>query len=176
MTSTHPRKRPQRRSEIPHGPQQDTGLQQIRDALPPAPAPCTVEPAPGPVGEEVPPELLALVTHHCRRINAYLARAQHLQTLHGDNMKQWQRLVLYALTDALAHNHLLVGTLAAYLQRQDLDTDLLRRYLQSPDPDRYITGEAVQHLDGLTGAVPEDSPEPVWMAVGRHIARDGRFS
>lgn len=25
MTSTHPRKRPQRRSEIPHGPQQDTG-------------------------------------------------------------------------------------------------------------------------------------------------------
>ncbi|MET8647659.1 hypothetical protein [Streptomyces sp. NPDC004675] len=71
---------------------------------------------------------------------------------------------------------LLVGTLAAYLQRQDLDADLLRRYLQSPDPDRYITREAVQHLDGLTGAVPEDSPEPAWMAVGRHIARDGRFS
>ncbi|MFF4442804.1 hypothetical protein, partial [Streptomyces sp. NPDC001621] len=118
MTSTHPRKRPQRRSEIPHGPHQDAGLQQIRDALPPAPAACTVQPAPCPVGGEVPPELLALVTHHCRRINAYLARAQHLQTLHGDSMKQWQRLVLYALTDALAHNHLLVGTLAAYLQRQ----------------------------------------------------------
>lgn len=173
MTSTHPRKRPQRRSEIPRGPQQDTGLQQIRDNLPPAPAPCTVEPAPRPVGEEVPPELLALVSHHCRRINAYLARAQHLQTLHGDHMKQWQRLVLYALTDALAHNHLLVGTLAAYLQRQDLDADLLRRYLQSPDPDRYITCEAVQHLDGLTGAVPEEPAEPVWTAVGRHIARDG---
>ncbi|MFJ3026000.1 hypothetical protein ACIPH4_34295 [Streptomyces tendae] len=169
MTSTHPRKRPQRRSEIPHGPQQVTGLQQIRDALPPAPAPCTVEPAPCPVGDGVPPELLALVTHHCRRINAYLARAQHLQ---GDSMKQWQRLVLYALTDALAHNHLLVGTLAAYLQRQDLDPDLLRRYLQSPDPDRYITREAVQHLDGLTGAVPEEAAEPVWTSVGRRIARD----
>ncbi|MEV8047719.1 hypothetical protein AB0P02_28335 [Streptomyces griseoluteus] len=176
MTFTHPRKRPQRRSEIPHGPQQDEGLQQIRDTLPPAPAPCTVEPAPRPVGEEVPPELLAVVAHHCRRINAYLAHAQHLQTLHGDHMKQWQRLVLYALTDALAHNHLLVGTLAAYLQRQDLDADLLRRYLQSPDPDRYITREAVQHLDGLTGAVPEEAAEPVWTAVGRQIARDGRFS
>ncbi|MEU7061792.1 hypothetical protein [Streptomyces sp. NPDC046197] len=38
MTSP-PRKRPQRRSEIPRGPQQDTGLQQIRDTLPPAAAP-----------------------------------------------------------------------------------------------------------------------------------------
>ncbi|MEU6366418.1 hypothetical protein ABZ876_11815 [Streptomyces sp. NPDC046931] len=173
MTSTHPRKRPRRRGEIPHGPQQDTGLQQIRDALPPAPEPCTVEPAPRPVGEEVPWELLALVTHHCRRISAYLACVQRLQTLHGDSMKPWQRLVLYALTDALADNHLLVGTLAAYLQRQDLDADLLRRYLQSPDPDRYITCEAVQHLDGLTGAVPEEAAEPVWTTVGGHVARDG---
>ncbi|MFG2424975.1 hypothetical protein ACGFWD_38940 [Streptomyces sp. NPDC048448] len=109
MTSTHPRKRPQRHRAIPRGPQQDTGLQQIRDTLPPAPAPCTVEPAPRPVGDEVPLELLALVSHHCRRINAYVARALHLhlQTLHGDSMKQWQRLVLYALSDALAHNHLL---------------------------------------------------------------------
>jgi len=86
--------------------------------------------------------------------------------------RKWQRLVLYALTDALAHNHLLVGTLAAHLQRQNLDADLLRRYLQSPDPDRYITGEAVQHLDGLTGAVPEEAVEPVRTAVGRRIARD----
>ncbi|MFC9652747.1 hypothetical protein [Streptomyces sp. NPDC056937] len=170
MTSTHPRKRPQRRSDIPRGPQQDAGLQQIRDALPPAPAPCTAAPAPRPAGDEVPPELLALVNHHCRRINAYLARAQHL---HGASMSEWQRLVLYALTDALAHNHLLVGTLAAYLQRQDLDADLLRRYLQSPDPDRYITRETVQHLDGLTSAVPEEPAEPVWMTVGRHVARDG---
>lgn len=120
MTPTYPRKRSQRRSEIPHGPQQTTGLQQIRDTLPPAPEPRTVEPAPRPAGQEVPPELLALVAHHCRRINAYLARAQHLQTLHGDDMRQWQRLVLYALTDVFAHNYLLVGTLAAYLQRQDL--------------------------------------------------------
>ncbi|WP_112466671.1 hypothetical protein [Streptomyces triticisoli] len=173
MTSPHPRKRPQRRSETPRGPQQAAGLQEVRDALPPAPESRTVAPAPRPAGDGVPPELLALVTHHCRRINAYLARAQHLQTLHGDDMKQWQRLVLYALTDALAHNHLLVGTLAAHLQRQDLDADLLRRYLQSPDPDRYITREAVHHLDGLTGAVPEETPEPTWTGIGRRIARDG---
>jgi hypothetical protein len=172
MTSPHPRKRPQRRSETPRGPQQTPGLQQIRDTLPPAPASRTVTPAPRPSGDGVPPELLALVTYHCRHINAYLARAQHLQTLHGNNMKQWQRLVLYALTDALAHNHLLVGTLAAHLQRQDLDADLLRRYLQSPDPDRYITREAVQHLDGLTGAVPEEAAEPTWTCIGRRIARD----
>ncbi|MGB9998671.1 hypothetical protein ACPMJQ_29590 [Streptomyces pseudogriseolus] len=73
---------------------------------------------------------------------------------------------------ALAHNHLLVGTLAAHLQRQDLDVDLLRRYLHSPDPDRYITREAVQHLDGLTGAVPEEAAEPTWTGVGRRIARE----
>ncbi|MEV5801713.1 hypothetical protein [Streptomyces collinus] len=35
--------------------------------LPPAPTPCTVGPAPRPVGDEVPPQLLALVTRHCRR-------------------------------------------------------------------------------------------------------------
>lgn len=131
-------------------------------------------PAPCPAGEGVAPELLALVTYHCRHINAYLARDQSLGNQHEDWMGEWQRLVLYALTDALAHNHLLVGTIAAYIQRQDLDADLLRRYLQSPHPDRCITGEAVDHLDGLTGAVPERSTEPTWAAVGRRIARDAR--
>ncbi|MGW8955616.1 hypothetical protein [Streptomyces sp. NPDC055709] len=122
----------------------------------------------------MPPELLALVTHHCRHINRYLARAQSLGSHHQDCMREWQRLVLYALTDALAHNHLLVGTIAAYLQRQDLDTDLLRRYLQSADADRYITRQAIEHLDGLTGAVPEQCVEPTWTTVGRWIAREPR--
>ncbi|MFJ2008376.1 hypothetical protein [Streptomyces chartreusis] len=113
-----------------------------------------------------------MVTHHCRHINAYLAHAHSLGTLHEDCMREWQRLVLYALTNALAHNHLVVGTIAAYLQRQNLDADLLRRYLQSPHPDRYVTREAVDHLDGLTGAVPETRAEPTWVAVGRRIARN----
>ncbi|MFF4442636.1 hypothetical protein [Streptomyces sp. NPDC001621] len=42
-----------------------------------------------------------------------------------------------------------------------------------PGPDRCTTREAVPYLDGLTGAVPEEAAEPVWMTVGRHIARDG---
>ncbi|MFD7972768.1 hypothetical protein [Streptomyces clavifer] len=89
-------------------------------------------------------------------------------------MTEWRRLVLYALTDALAHTHLLVGTIAAYLQREDLDPDLLRRYLQAPNPDRYISREAVQHLDGLTCARPEEPVEPTWTQVGRCIARELR--
>ncbi|SDN68314.1 hypothetical protein [Streptomyces wuyuanensis] len=120
----------------------------------------------------MPPELLALVTYHCRQINAYLDRAQSLGSHHQDCMRERQRLVLYALTDALAHNHLLVGTIAAYLQRQDLDPDLLRRHLQSSDPDRYITRHAVEHLAGLTGAAtPEQPAEPTGTAVGRWVAR-----
>ncbi|KPI22276.1 hypothetical protein OV320_1687 [Actinobacteria bacterium OV320] len=75
MTSPHPRRRPQRRSEIARGPQQTAGLQEVRDALTPAPGSCAVAPAPLPADEGVPPELLALVTYHCRHINAYLARA-----------------------------------------------------------------------------------------------------
>ncbi|WP_405593823.1 hypothetical protein OG741_37700 [Streptomyces sp. NBC_01410] len=171
MTS-YPRKRPVRCTETPRGPEQSEGLQQIRDALPPAPAARTVAPAPRPAaGDEVPDELLALVTYHCRHINAYLARAQSLGTLHQACKNEWQRLVLYALTDALAHNHLLVGTITAYLQRQDLDPALLRRYVQSPDPDRYITRQAVDHLDGLTDATREQPVEPTWTHVGRSIAR-----
>lgn len=172
--TTYPRKRPVRRSERPRGPVQPEGLQEVRDSLLPLHDAQTVEPAPQPRGGEVPEELLALVRHHSRAITMYLARAQSVGSLHEGSMTEWRRLVLYALTDALAHNHLLVGTIAAYLQREELDPELLRRYLQSPHPDRYISREAVQHLDGLTGARAEGSPEPTWTEVGRHIARDLR--
>ncbi|MET8518080.1 hypothetical protein [Streptomyces sp. NPDC005077] len=64
-------------------------------------------------------------------------------------MPEWRHLVLYALTDALAHNYLLTGTLAAYLQQEGIDDDLIRRYLQSPDPDRCVTQDALDHLAGL---------------------------
>jgi hypothetical protein len=60
-----------------------------------------------------------------------MCASQHLPARHGTIMRQWRRLVLYALTD----------TLTAYLQRQDLDVALLLRYLRSPDSDRYITRE-----------------------------------
>ncbi|MEU2490957.1 hypothetical protein [Streptomyces sp. NPDC007883] len=76
-------------------------------------------PVPAPAGDDaVPSELLALVAHHCRHINTCLTRAQSHGHLHHGGIGESQRLVLYALTDALAQTHLLVGTLAAHLQRQ----------------------------------------------------------
>ncbi|RZU45711.1 hypothetical protein EV284_0351 [Streptomyces sp. BK022] len=37
-----------------------------------------------------------------------------------------------------------------------------------PSSDRSTSlGEAVQHLDGLTGAMPEEAAEPVWTSTGR---------
>lgn len=36
-----------------------------------------------------------------------------------------------------------------------------------------VPDEAVQHLDGLTGTVPEEAAEPTWTGTGRWIARDG---
>jgi hypothetical protein len=172
--TTYPRKRPVRRSEMPRGPVQPEGLQEVRDSLLPLHDAQTVEPDPQPRGGEVPDELLALVKHHSRAITMYLGRAQSVGSLHQGSVTEWRRLVLYALTDALAHNHLLVGTIAAYLQREGLDPDLLRRYLQCPNPDRYISREAVQHLNGLTCAHPEEPLEPTWTHVGRRIARELR--
>ena len=79
--------------------------------------------------------------------------------------------MLYGLTDALAYNVLLIGSLAGYLQEQGLDEDLLRRHLQTPDPDRYVTQEALDLLAGLMGRpVNEGQRESTWQFVGRQIA------
>ncbi|MFF1511844.1 hypothetical protein [Streptomyces sp. NPDC058326] len=83
-------------------------------------------------------------------------------------------MVLYSLTDALAYNFLLVGAVAVYLQEQGIDPDLLRRHLQSPDPDRYVTQEALDLVAGLMGRPAMDGrPEPTWHFVGRDIAERG---
>lgn len=47
------------------------------------------------------------------------------------------------LTEALTYNYLAAGTITAYLQQRGVDKDLLRRHLQSPCPDRYVTQEAL---------------------------------
>ncbi|MER5916058.1 hypothetical protein ABT124_38005 [Streptomyces sp. NPDC001982] len=169
----HSRKRRALRSEEPGEPSpSEDGLQQIRDALPPARHARTAVRAPRRVDAAVPEELMAAVVYHCGYISKHLAKAQHLGSQHKTSMDEWQRLVLYALTDALAHNQLLVGALAAYLQRQEVDDNLVRRYLQTPDPDRYVTRHAIDHLDGLTGSRPETPDEPAWTHVGRLIARN----
>lgn len=79
--------------------------------------------------------------------------------------------MLYALTDALAHNYLLVGTLAAHLQQEGVDGDLIRRYLQSSDPDRYVTQDSLDHLAGLMKQpLPDGQTQPVWHFIGQQIA------
>ncbi|MEU3430578.1 hypothetical protein [Streptomyces gardneri] len=82
--------------------------------------------------------------------------------------------MLYSLTDALAYNVLLVGALAAYLQEQGIDPDLLRRHLHSPDPDRFVTQEALDLVAGLMGRpATTDGPEPTRHFLGRDIAERG---
>jgi hypothetical protein len=121
--------------------------------------------------EVVPGELIALVQSMTRSGQRHLEEAVHRARRNAGCPGEWNRLVLYSLTDALAYNVLLVGALAAYLQEQDLDPGLLRRHLQSPDPDRYVTQEALDVVAGLFGRpVPAGKPAPTWHFVGRGIA------
>jgi hypothetical protein len=72
-----------------------------------------------------------------------------------------------SLTDALAYDFLLVGTLAGYLQEQGTEADLLRGHLQSPD-DRYVNQEALDLPAGLMGRpLAEGERESTWHFVGR---------
>lgn len=73
-------------------------------------------------------------------------------------MTERRRLVLYALTDGRAHNHLLVGTIAAHLERENFGPDLLRRSLRALDPhccDQRGPAVLVQVGDGLGVAAAE---------------------
>ncbi|NUK23490.1 hypothetical protein [Streptomyces lunaelactis] len=168
----HARKNAARSHQEVSGLNRRAALQDIRDALPPARESRRAALAPDAVDDIVPKELLALVHDHCRRSGRHLNEAVGLGRSHADLPSEWRRLVLYALTDALAHTHLLVGTLAAYLQQQGVDDDLIRRYLQSPDPDRYITQDALDHLSGLMGhPVPDGELESTWHFIGRQIAQ-----
>lgn len=167
----HARKNAARYHQDVFGLNRRAALQGIRDSLPAAPGARRAAPAAGPADDVVPEQLLALVEDHCRRGSGYLREAVRLGHQQPERMHDWQRLVLYALTDALAHNFLLVGALAAYLQQRGVDDDLLRRYLQSPEPDRYVTQDALDHLAGLLGQpAPAGQPEPVWYIVGRQIS------
>ncbi|MFI8301360.1 hypothetical protein ACIGCZ_36225 [Streptomyces nigra] len=122
----------------------------------------------------VPVELVALVQDFVRWGRSHLDDAVRAAHQHVDRPGDWHRLVLYALTDALAYNFLLVGSLAAYLQEQGLDSELLRRHLQSPDPDRYINQEALDLVGGLMGrTIGEGQREPTWHFIGRQIAECG---
>ncbi|WP_327129762.1 hypothetical protein [Streptomyces sp. NBC_01727] len=69
--------------------------------------------APTVLAVEMPEALFALVEDHSRRTVMYLNEAVQVGRDHAKRLHEWRRLVLYALTDALSHNYLLVRTLAA---------------------------------------------------------------
>lgn len=172
MTS-HARKNAARQRQELTGVNRRAALQNVRNALPPAPRArsATRFQHHRAAAEVVPSELIVLVQDFTRWGRHHLDEAVRVAHRHVDSPSEWHRLVLYALTDALSYNFLVVGTLAAYLQERRLDADLLRRHLQSPDPDRYVTQEALDLLAGLMGReVNESEQQPIWHFIGRQLA------
>lgn len=164
----HARKNAARRQQDLTGANRRAALQDIRNTLPPAPQARSPARMSGREAGEVavPAELIALVQDFTRWGRSHLDDAVRAAHQHGEHPGNWHRLVLYSLTDALAYNFLLVGTLAGYLQEQGLDADLLRRPLQSPVPDRYVNQEALDLLAGLMGRpVAEGQRESTWHFV-----------
>ncbi|MFJ3236004.1 hypothetical protein [Streptomyces sp. NPDC086787] len=171
MTS-HARKNAARQRQELTGVNRRAALQDVRNALPPAPQARNAARSQSHQASEavVPSELIVLVQDFTRWGRQHLDEAVRVAHRNVDQPSEWHRLVLYALTDALAYNFLAVGTLAAYLQEQGLDADLLRRHLQSPDPDRYVTQEALDLLAGLMGRqVNEGSQQSTWHFIGRQL-------
>lgn len=174
--ASHARKNSARQRQELSGLNRRAALQEIRNTLPPAPQARSAASMPSSHASSaaVPPELIALVQDFSRWCRRHLDEAVHAAHLNVEQPSEWNRLVLYALTDALAYNFLLVGTIAGYLQEQGLDANLLCRHLQSPNPDRYVTQEALNLLAGIMGRpVGEGQREDTWHAVGRQVAQHG---
>ncbi|MGW6021212.1 hypothetical protein [Streptomyces sp. NPDC055099] len=107
----------------------------------------------------VPDELPNLVRHHVDTVNMYF-REVLTQAHYARGYKDWARIVLYRLTDALEHMHLMIGTIAGHLQENHVTTETLRSYLQvrnDRDVQAFVTPRALEHLDGLVGRPLSDS-------------------
>ncbi|MFF1691899.1 hypothetical protein [Streptomyces sp. NPDC058254] len=112
-----------------------------------------------------------MVHERFRHVNRDWDRALQAGRQYDGWHSEWQRLALYALTDALTYNYLAVGAIVAYLQQHGIDEDLLRRHTQGVLPDRYVTRHALDHLAGLLGSGSDlGAAQPTWTAVGRQIA------
>lgn len=126
----------------------------------------------------VPKELTELVRYHADRVTSYLAAAVDEGRWQADDFADWQRMTLYKLTDGLAHLHLLIGTITAYLRDAGTSEHSLQRYLQVGEArqvEAFITPRVQEHLAGLTnGEKPEDSV--VWYDVGSCIAEGKGWS
>ncbi|MFF7656443.1 hypothetical protein ACFZCY_42615 [Streptomyces sp. NPDC007983] len=119
--SSHARKNQARQYRDQHKVAYTAGLQQIRDCLPPAQGATKAAPGPSWTADTVPQELLTAVEQHCRWTSNHLHRAVQAGREYGESLREWQRLVSYALTDAHAHNQLLIGTITAFLQQQGVE-------------------------------------------------------
>ncbi|MEV0928772.1 hypothetical protein AB0I99_27295 [Streptomyces spongiicola] len=170
MTS-HARSNEARRLQSESGVSYAAALRHIRDQSPPAIGATRAAGAPVWDGASVPRPLLTATADHCRRARKHLNEAVLLGGRYQDNLREWRRLALYAITDAHAHTQLLAGTIAAFLQREGVEADLIRRFLQSPDADRYVTADASAHLAGLFGQpLPPGTDFTAWYDIGQHMA------
>ncbi|MGQ4484249.1 hypothetical protein ACN6LM_002577 [Streptomyces sp. SAS_281] len=170
------RKNAARRQQDLTGASRRAALQDIRNTMPPVPHAQNANTTTGArtPAHVVPPELTALVQDFVGWEQHHLNEAVRAARQHVEWPANWHRLVLYALTDALVYNFLLVGALAAYLQEEGLDAELLCQHLQSPNPDRYISQDALDLLAGLMGrAVADGQQEPTWHFIGTQIAEYG---
>jgi hypothetical protein len=127
--------------------------------------------------EPVPEVLTELVRYHSHRIAKYLYLAMD-EGRWRSNLAEWQATTLYKLTDAMAHLHLLIGTIAAYLRDEGVERYFLRRNLQVNEDrqaEAYFTPRVEDHLAGLTGQ-PAPEHSVLWHSVGSNIASQQGWS
>ncbi|MFJ7129111.1 hypothetical protein [Streptomyces sp. NPDC098101] len=140
----------------------------------------TSAPPSGPTADgPVPAELAGLVRFHADSVCRYLNDAIHRARYTSLPFYDWQRMTLCHLTDALEHLHLLIGTIAAYLQEHHVSAARIRSHLQVNDEKAvaaFITPSALSHLCGLTGKPAEGQQSSVWHSVGVSIATGSGWS
>ncbi|MFC1428535.1 hypothetical protein ACEZCY_35775 [Streptacidiphilus sp. N1-12] len=135
--------------------------------------------------EHLSPALCNLVRAHCWKISRDLDRAMNetrmVDHLRGEEPRsrsdraEWERIVLYSLSDAARRLNLLLGTLAVDVQARGADSELLQRFLQTEDEAgalAYLTDDAREHHAGLTGGSAPESTMAIWHAVGAVISEN----
>lgn len=169
--SSHSRRNDAHRYQEAYGGSHAEAMRQVHDQLPPARRATRAQQAPVWDGEAVPPQLLAANADLARWAIRHLNEVAALGDRLPHNLKEWARLVSYAITDAHAYTQIMAGTNAAFFQMHGMDPDTIRRNLQCPDPDRYVTPTAVAHAAGLVGRpLPPGAQSTTWWSIGRQYA------
>jgi hypothetical protein len=126
-----------------------------------------------------PKVLVNLLRYQVSWIARYLHEALDNSRFFEQDFAEWQRLVLYKLTDGLEHHLLLIGTIARFLQEEGVPLAYLRRYLQVRDDrgvNAFMTPGVSEHLAGLKGSgQPEEAGSHIWYLIGKGIAAQDRW-